>query len=91
MGKSAPFPFVERRSEKRHRIGQVLVKLDPGKGRTPFTCFVWDLSDNGARLKLPENIELPSVVHVIFGNVRKRATVIWREADHVGLSLLPSS
>jgi hypothetical protein len=83
-----PF-FVDRRSEPRRRVDNFLLKLDPGRGRAPITCFVWDVSEGGTRLKLSENIDLPPVVHVIIGNVRKAARVVWREADHVGLQYLP--
>ena len=79
---------VERRSEERRSGGNVLVKLDPGSGRSPFTCFVWDISESGIRLKLSENSELPPIVHIIIGEVRKRARVVWRKADHVGLEFL---
>ena len=68
-----PF-FVDRRSEPRRRVDNCLLKLDPGRGRAPITCFVWDISEGGTRLKLSENIDLPRVVHVVIGNVpRPRA------------------
>jgi len=81
-------PTVERRSEERQPGGNALVKLDPGSGRPPFTCFVWDISERGVRLKLSENSELPPIVHIVMGNVRKRARVVWRKADHVGLEFV---
>jgi hypothetical protein len=87
--KSTPKPqTVERRSEERQPGGNVLVKLDPGSGRLPFSCFVWDISDKGIRLKLSENSELPPIVHIVIGDVRKRARVVWRKADHVGLEFV---
>ena len=87
--KTIPQPqSVERRSEERRPGGDVLVKLDPGIGRPPFTCFVWDISENGVRLKLSENSELPPIVHVVIGDVRKAARVVWRKADHVGLEFV---
>jgi hypothetical protein len=79
---------AERRSEERRPGGNALVKLDPGGGRPPFTCFVWDISENGVRLKLSENSELPPIVHVVIGDVRKAARVVWRKADHVGLEFV---
>jgi hypothetical protein len=80
---------VERRSEKReHFGGTYLVKLDPGKGGCPFTCFVWDISEHGIRLKLSERAGLPPVVHIMIGNVRKAAKVIWQKGDQVGLQFL---
>jgi hypothetical protein len=82
------YPLVERRSEKRERIDTYLVKLDPGKGLHPFTCFVWDISESGIRLKLSEQADLSSVVHIIIGNVRKAAKVVWQKGDQVGLQFL---
>ena len=81
-------PSIERRSEKRQTFGDYLVKLDPGKDQAPFTCFVWDMSEGGARLKMSEKIDLPPHVHIIIGNVRKAARVIWQKADHVGLKFV---
>jgi PilZ domain len=80
---------IERRSEKRQFIGHYLVKLDVGKARSPLTCFVWDISERGARLKLSERIDLVGVVYVIIGSVRVCARVIWQKADQVGLEFLP--
>ena len=90
--KTIPQPqTVERRSVERRPGGNVLVKLDPGSGRPLFTCFVWDISENGVRLKLSENSELPPIVHVVIGDVRKAARVVWRKADHVGLEFIAAS
>jgi hypothetical protein len=81
--------FLERRSEKREHVGGTyLVKLDPGKGVPPFTCFVWDISESGIRLKLSERANLPPVVHILIGNVRKAAKVIWQKGDQVGLQFV---
>ena len=86
---SIPKPqTVERRAEERRPGGNALVKLDPGRGRPPFTCFVWDISEKGVRLKLSENSELPPIVHIVIGDVRKAARVVWRKADHVGLEFV---
>jgi len=83
---------VERRSKKREHVGGTyLVKLDPGKGATPFTCFVWDISEDGIRLKLSEPRPLPPVVHVLIGDVRKAAKVVWQKGDQVGLQFLPKA
>jgi hypothetical protein len=85
-----PF-FVDRRSEPRWRVDNCLLKLDPGGGRAPITCFIWDVSAGGTRLKLAENVELPPIVHITVGNVCKAARVVWRKADHVGLQYLPDT
>jgi len=81
---------VERRVKKREYVGGTyLVKLDPGKGASPFTCFVWDISESGIRLKVSERHPLSPVVHVLIGNDRKAAKVVWQKGDQVGLQFLP--
>jgi hypothetical protein len=40
---------------------------------------------------MSQDIDLPPVVHVVIGNVRKPARVVWRKADHVGLQCLPDT
>jgi hypothetical protein len=82
---------IERRSEKREPFNATyLVKLDPGKGLRPFTCFVWDMSESGIRLKLSERADLSPIVHVIIGNIRKATKVIWQKGDQVGLQFIKS-
>ena len=79
---------VERRIAPRQRMN-VLVKLDPCNGSEPIACFVWDISDTGARLKLAVVSELGKRVQVLIGNVRKPATVVWHKGDQVGLEFIP--
>jgi hypothetical protein len=80
---------IERRREKRQHVRKAIVKLDAGNGAEPIACFVWDISEHGARLKLSVATELSKVVYVIIGNVRKAAAVVWRKGDHVGLEFFP--
>jgi hypothetical protein len=80
--------FLDRRSELRQRVVNFVLKLDPGDGRAPITCAVWDISEGGTRLKLAQDVELPQIVDILIGNVRKPARVVWRKADHVGLQYL---
>ena len=79
---------AERRREPRERINAI-VKLDPCNGSEPIACFVWDMSESGARLKLEVESDLGKTVQVLIGNVRKPATVVWRKGDHVGLEFVP--
>ena len=80
--------FLDRRSEPRQRVVNFVLKLDPCDGRAPIICVVWDISEGGTRLKLAQDVELPTVVDVVIGNVRKTARVVWRKADHVGLQYI---
>ena len=66
-----------------------IVKLDPCNGSELIACFVWDMSERGARLKLAVDCELGKIAQVLIGNVRKPATVAWRNGDQVGLEFFP--
>ena len=88
MGSHAAKPD-ERRSETRRYVGKCLLKLDPGGGAEPVVCFVWDMSERGARLKLSRSIELPRIVHVLIGAARMPACVAWRNDDQIGLEFFP--
>lgn len=82
-------PPVERRREPRQAVKNVLVKLSFDEGVEPITCFVWDVSRRGMRLKLPRPVvTLPAVVYVTVDNVRKPARVAWAKADQVGLEFI---
>jgi hypothetical protein len=89
MGAADKTTFIERRSQKRQRVGKYLLRLDPGSGREPVTCSVWDISERGARLTLSEIIDLPKVVHILIGNLRKPAAVAWRIDDQIGVEFFP--
>jgi hypothetical protein len=78
-------PAVERRKEPRAQIGRCLLRLDPRDGRDPIVCFVWDMSESGARLKLSQDVPLPSILAVLIGNVTRTARLIWRKEDHLGI------
>ena len=75
----------ERRREPRQAFNGCLVKIDLGPGQEAIVCFVWDMSLNGARLKLSKSVELPKVISVLIGNVRKGARIVWRNGDQIGI------
>lgn len=80
---------MDRRRELRQKPCKAVVQLDPCNGHEPIRCFVWDMSDKGARLKLSIETELPKIVYLIVENDRKPAVVVWRKADQVGLEFFP--
>ena len=86
---SGPIPQAEeRRKSERQQIGPYLLRIDPCDGRQTITCFVWDMSEGGARLKLAENAPLPNVISVLIGNVTRPARVVWRKDDQIGIEFL---
>jgi|ERR1044072_7350999 hypothetical protein len=84
-------PGIERRREPRQVVKDVvLVKLSFGNDAEPITCFVWDISRGGMRLKLPTKMALPALVYVTVDNVRRPARVAWTDYDQIGLEFLPA-
>jgi hypothetical protein len=78
----------ERRKSERQSIGHYLLQLDPGGGRAPFSCFIWDLSETGARLRLGSYDPLPVTVQVKIGNVTHRARIVWRVGFEIGIEFI---
>ena len=64
------------------------MRLDPGDGREPIACPVLDFSVTGVRLKLPDDVALPTDVHILIGNLSHNARVVWRKDDVVGVDLV---
>ena len=79
---------AERRSEPRYAVKDVLVKLRFTSDAEPITCFVWDISRRGMRLKLPTRMSLPARVYVTEGHLIKPARVAWVKGDRVGLEFI---
>lgn len=79
---------IERRRSARSRIGHYVLRIDLGDDRDLISCVVWDMSEVGARLLLPADIELPGEVNVVIGNVTHRARVVWSKNRQVGLEFL---
>ncbi len=85
-------PLVpERRPQRRTRVllGALIVYHD---GAQHFDCMMRDLTSVGARIALPRNQPMPSLVYLI--NMRDRtaheAKVAWNSGKAAGLSFLNS-
>jgi PilZ domain len=81
--------FDERRNDPRRFFDRASMTLDIGDQRKPLICSVCDISDNGARLKLPEEVELPRIVHVVSDTEKIPAAVAWRKGVQIGLEFFP--
>jgi hypothetical protein len=79
---------IERRRSARSRIGHHVLRVGLANGREPITCVVWDMSEEGARLVLSEDAELPAEVTVLIGNVTHRARVVWSKDRQIGVEFL---
>jgi hypothetical protein len=81
--------FDERRKAPRVNIGgRYTMRLDPCDGRDVITCAVMDYSVTGARLEMPQDIELPSELQVIIGALSHRVRIAWRAGRVVGIDFV---
>ena len=64
------------------------MRLDPCDGRESINCALLDYSVTGARLQLPEDVELPAAVHVLVGRLAHNARIVWRKGTTVGVDFI---
>jgi hypothetical protein len=80
---------VERRRHAREVIGgDYVLRLDMGDGHEPMKCFIWDISEGGARLTLTENVRMPDTMAALIGNVVRAVRLVWHKADQIGIQFL---
>jgi hypothetical protein len=74
---------------RRSRRKRVLMKgvIADTSGKRLFDCTFVDVSEDGARIRLPSKCELPTIFYLI--NVKARlayeSAVAWRNAGQVGI------
>ena len=79
----------ERREDDRVDLdGAYSIRLDPCDGRSALSCLVLDFSVTGVRLKVPDNVALPSNVQIMIGDISHNARIIWRKDDVIGVDLI---
>lgn len=84
-------PTPERRPQRRTRVllGGLIAFFD---GTQHFDCTIRDLTISGARISLPRNQPIPSMIYLI--NMRDRtaheAKIAWNNGKEAGLSFLKS-
>lgn len=75
----------EHRSGRRQRVlksGKIIY----GNGSYVTDCVVRNLSSTGAQLKVPTSVAIPEQFEFVeAGGVKKKAVVIWRKADLLGV------
>ena len=85
-------PFGQRAEEKRgsHRRRVLLTALivDQGFGNV-VRCCVSDVSEHGARLKVPDGMILPSTFWLVAvsAGIAYQATTVWRRFPTAGVSV----
>ena len=84
--------MIERRALVRHKTFI--------KGRIYFNnrlssvdCIVRDMTENGARLQVPESVAVPDSFEIYLPNKDEqfRAQVQWRKSDQIGVSWMSES
>jgi PilZ domain len=80
-------PRAERRPFVRKRVLLGGVAVYPLR-RNGANCQVRDITETGARIKLPHAVNLPDQLHLIIvrEQVAYEARVIWRKGEEAGLS-----
>jgi hypothetical protein len=78
-----------RKSPRRQLHYPALIDLrDPP---TQHNCTLWDVSENGAKIILTKDIELPKHFYLLLsltGTSRRYCEVIWRQGLSVGIKFL---
>lgn len=83
-------PRQELRKHRRqpmHRVGWIYL----GKGALPSPCSISDISDAGVRLKLPNDLDIPTefiLLLTVDGRTRRRCRVVWRDQGLVGAEFI---
>jgi PilZ domain len=89
QGPAESFVGVEKRMEHRRKMlkgGTVHFN----KGYSSLECVIRDMSSNGCRIQMGETFGVPSrfVLSISGETTRIEASVRWRNARNIGLSLL---
>jgi PilZ domain len=80
---------IERRRHVREVIGgDYVLRVDTGGKREPTKCFIWDISEGGARLTLTEHTRMPAEMAVLIGNVKRSVRLVWHKEDQIGIEFL---
>jgi hypothetical protein len=80
---------IERRRHAREKIDKdYALRLDPRDGREPMKCFIWDISEVGARLTLTKSAKMRRKMTALIGNVKRPVRVVWRKENQIGIEFL---
>jgi len=80
--------------EKRRSHRQLLkypAKIDTGDGTPPRHCVLTDISVTGARVIVQTPDQIPDRFTLVLAaehGTRRRCTVVWREANQLGLEFI---
>ncbi len=89
LGSAGNFRGVEKRGEQRRKMLKGAT-LHFNKGFSSLECVVRDISASGARIQMGETVGVPTrfVLSIAGEDTRIEASVRWRGARNIGLTLL---
>jgi hypothetical protein len=76
--------MTENRGNRRQRSLKS-GKISFSNGQFVVDCTIRNFSDTGAQLKVPTTVPIPDTFDFIEGGKRRRATVMWRKGDLMGV------
>ena len=84
--------MIERRALVRHKTF-IKGRIYFNNRLSSLDCIVRDVSEQGARLQVPESVALPDAFELYLPNKDEhyRAQVHWRKGDQIGVSWIPDS
>ena len=82
---------ADKRAMRRRRTRLRSGKVIDGANRFLIECAIHDRSDEGARLRLANNIGLPDEIRLFDDEQRSLspARIIWRKGQEIGIRFLP--
>jgi hypothetical protein len=80
-------PRKEQRRTERHQV-QYLASIDLGDGKPPRTCMISDISEDGARLTVGLQTELPDEFVLL---LRRRCRIVRSGQGQVGVQFVKSA
>jgi len=79
------YPRLYQRQRPQGRISTV-AKILTGPKDPVIECVLVDYSAGGACLQLPEILDLPSRIEVLYGTTRKRCRIVWKRGMRIGVA-----
>ena len=77
--------MMDRRSESRRPVGNIVAQIDCRDGDGPITGIVWDVSSQGACIFVRHQERVPDQVDLILDRTPRPALVVWRSGSHIGI------
>ena len=77
---------IERRKTQRTDLGNCIAHIDFRDGRSLIEVCVWNVSDGGACLMVPQGLNLPRTFDLIIEGIANAAERRWQKEIFAGIS-----